>query len=282
MGSRIDRRGRPGGCGRPGDGHDLLRREPGRVERERRLGSRRALAPGTAAPHRSPTSTRRARQRRRRGASGRRPPGRRACRRSTCCRRSAHDPSRTTGASYGHGAGISSTGSSPNPMMRSAASSNADSAVAPVATPAAFGAPVGDDAASLVRREGRDVVRLEQAGERRSERPRGAPPAARWLRRRRRSPDGERLAADPPASRADCRPLVRRRGRWPATSTWGRSRGGRGRDVRRAPARRPAPGPAASARAVAQRRLRDARHQLLLLDPLVRDTLSLAPPARSR
>ena len=48
-----------------------------------------------------------------------------------------HSPSARTGARYGHGAGISSTGSSPIAMIRSALASSGASIVAPVRRPAA-------------------------------------------------------------------------------------------------------------------------------------------------
>ena len=54
-----------------------------------------------------------------------------------------HEPVRTTGAPYGHAAGISSTGSSPTPMIRSAACNNGDSIVASGGHPGAPRRPVG-------------------------------------------------------------------------------------------------------------------------------------------
>ena len=106
-----------------------------------------------------------------------------------------HEPMSTTPARYAHGAGISSTGSSPTPMTRSAASSTGRFDRRPGHHAGVEAGAVADDAPRLVRGEDRDVRPAAELGRARA--PRRAPRRAREpaCRRRRRRQGAARRRA---------------------------------------------------------------------------------------
>ena len=132
-----------------------------------------------------------------------------------------HSPSARTGARYGHGAGISSTGSSPIAMIRSALASSGASIVAPVSDrPPALPA-LGDETLRPVRRKHRPRCSSEEAPQQRPDTERAPTPSAntgRLLEASRRaaagrSPRGGRAASG--GSTGAAHRERRRRARYP-------------------------------------------------------------------